>query len=109
MHALQAGFENAEKADLMIVLGSSLRVSPANQMPKEAQRRGAKLVIINLQSTPLDDECDLRINGETDAVMARVAAKLGLEIPPFNVEELFNSSVAVPAPQPTESATVEAA
>ena len=31
---LNAGFENSEKADLCLVLGSSLRVTPAADMPK---------------------------------------------------------------------------
>ena len=44
----------SEAADLFVVLGSSLLVSPANQLPALAvQRGGAKLVIVNRDPTPL--------------------------------------------------------
>jgi Ca-activated chloride channel homolog len=54
----------AEKADLFIVLGSSLSVSPANHFPIIAKQRGAKLVIINMEKTDLDAKADIVINGE---------------------------------------------
>lgn len=44
----------AAKADLFIVLGSSLSVSPANHFPIIAKQHGAKLVIINMEKTDLD-------------------------------------------------------
>ncbi|OZM56361.1 hypothetical protein CIB95_13030 [Lottiidibacillus patelloidae] len=63
----------SEKADLFIVLGSSLSVSPANWFPVDAKENGAKLVIVNNDPTDLDDVADLVINdygiGE---VLARV-------------------------------------
>lgn len=59
---LQAIFES-EKADLFIVLGSSLTVSPANQFPMMAKEQGAKLVIINMEATEMDGIADLVING----------------------------------------------
>ena len=37
---LKDGFGHAENADLMIVLGSSLRVSPACEMPKATKHNG---------------------------------------------------------------------
>lgn len=54
----------AEKADLFIVLGSSLSVYPANQIPLKAKKNGAKLVIINMEITDLDKQANLVINGE---------------------------------------------
>ena len=45
-------------------MGSSLTVTPAADIPsKTAKKKGGKLVIINLQSTPLDYSASLRING----------------------------------------------
>ncbi|WP_153721928.1 NAD-dependent deacylase [Sporosarcina cascadiensis] len=58
---LQSVFES-EKADLFIVLGSSLTVSPANQFPMLAKENGAKLVIINMEPTSMDYLADLVIN-----------------------------------------------
>jgi len=53
----------AQKANLFIVMGSSLTVSPANLFPMIAKQHGAKLVIINMDETDLDHEADLVING----------------------------------------------
>ncbi|MFD3448973.1 NAD-dependent deacylase [Microbacteriaceae bacterium 4G12] len=61
--AIDFAEEEAKKADLFIVLGSSLQVSPANTFPKIAKRYGAKLVIINMESTPLDNIADIVISG----------------------------------------------
>ncbi|AXH99515.1 NAD-dependent deacylase [Sporosarcina sp. PTS2304] len=58
---LQAIVES-EKADLFIVLGSSLTVTPANQFPLIAKQSGAKLVIINLEPTELDYLADLVVH-----------------------------------------------
>lgn len=58
---LQAASES-EKADLFIVLGSSLTVSPANQFPLLAKENGAKLLIINLEPTHFDSYADIVVN-----------------------------------------------
>jgi NAD-dependent deacetylase len=58
MEAFQFALEEAEKADLFIVLGSSLSVTPANQFPLIAKEHGARLVIINREPTQLDDYAD---------------------------------------------------
>jgi NAD-dependent histone deacetylase SIR2 len=39
-------FAHADQADLHIAIGSSLRVSPANEMPLMTSQKGGKLVII---------------------------------------------------------------
>ena len=44
----------ARKADLMIVLGSSLTVYPAAGLPEITLRKGGRLVIVNADPTPLD-------------------------------------------------------
>ena len=44
----------AQKADLMLVLGSSLTVHPAASIPPLTVRGGGELVIVNAQPTPLD-------------------------------------------------------
>ncbi|MGD6841742.1 NAD-dependent deacylase [Bacillus infantis] len=54
----------AEKAELFIVLGSSLSVTPANQFPLIAKQNGAKLVIVNMEPTDFDFYADEVINGE---------------------------------------------
>jgi len=64
METLDRAFIAAEKAELFIVLGSSLQVSPANQLPIEAKQNGAKLVIVNMEETEQDDIADLVIHNE---------------------------------------------
>jgi len=44
----------AQKADLMLVLGSSLTVHPAASIPPLTVRAGGELVMVNAQPTPLD-------------------------------------------------------
>ncbi|CAH0238934.1 Sir2 family NAD-dependent protein deacetylase [Roseomonas sp. CECT 9278] len=53
--------EETLAAELFLVLGSSLVVHPAAGFPEIAKRRGARLVILNRQATPLDDLADLVI------------------------------------------------
>lgn len=81
---------NAEEADLCLAMGSSLTVTPAADFPKAVGLKGkkhkkARLVIVNLQATPLDNVCQLRINAKTDDVMRLVISKLNLQIPEFRL------------------------
>lgn len=69
--------DESEKADLFIVLGSSLTVTPANQFPLLAKEQGAKLVIVNLEPTHYDSYADLVINDrKIGDVLAKIAAEL---------------------------------
>ncbi|KAG4435789.1 hypothetical protein IFR05_008733 [Cadophora sp. M221] len=82
--ALQRAFDNAKRADFCLVLGSSLTVSPANEIPEvTGRKKNARLVICNLQETPLDDLADTRVYSKTDDLMVRVMGILNLPIPPF--------------------------
>ncbi|MED3561962.1 NAD-dependent protein deacylase [Bacillus xiapuensis] len=60
--ALVQAVNETKKAELYIVLGSSLSISPANFFPIEAKENGAKLVIINMEPTEMDDLADLVIH-----------------------------------------------
>lgn len=65
MEAFEMALRETEKADLFIVLGSSLTVTPANQFPLLAKENGAKLVIVNQETTPLDEQADLVIQDKS--------------------------------------------
>ncbi|GKT40470.1 NAD-dependent protein deacetylase SRT1 [Colletotrichum spaethianum] len=88
---LQLARDHAKKADLCLALGSSLTVPPACTIPESMGKKkrsranpdGGRLVVCNLQSTPLDHLSELRLWAETDDLMVRVMTKLGLEIPEF--------------------------
>ncbi|MFP3040597.1 NAD-dependent deacetylase [Treponema primitia] len=52
--ALQSAESEASRADLMLVLGTTLTVYPAAAIPQITQRRGGDLVIVNNMETPMD-------------------------------------------------------
>jgi len=69
---------------LCLVLGSSLTVKPACNMPGTVgENPNGRLVICNLQNTPYDSVASLKINARTDDLMKLVIEKLGLDIPKF--------------------------
>jgi NAD-dependent deacetylase len=57
--ALTSAFEEASKADLTIVLGSTLIVQPAASIPAITLRNGGDIVIVNDMPTPLDSKARL--------------------------------------------------
>jgi NAD-dependent deacetylase len=61
---------------LVIVIGSSLEVSPIADMPHHALHKGAKLIIINYQSTYLDHKADLVINEDVTTVLPQIETLL---------------------------------
>ncbi len=61
--ALMKAAEESEKADLFIVFGSSLTVTPANQFPLIAKQNGAHLTIVNMEPTELDLYADETVHG----------------------------------------------
>ena len=63
VEAMQRAQRWSEKADIFIVVGSSLQVQPAATFPVIAKRSGALLAIINRDPTPLDDLADFVHNG----------------------------------------------
>ena len=58
--------------DLFIAIGSSLKVYPAASLPIIAHNNGAKLVIINRESTELDQIANLVINEEIGLTLKSV-------------------------------------
>lgn len=81
---LKLARQHAKKADLCLVLGSSLTVPPACEIPETVGcSRRASLIICNLQDTPLDELAEARIHARTDELMVRVMEKLELPIPAF--------------------------
>lgn len=54
VQALAAAEKEAARADLMLVLGTSLTVFPAAGFPQITLRRGGKIIIVNDMETPMD-------------------------------------------------------
>jgi NAD-dependent deacetylase len=61
-----------EKADLLIIAGSSLEVAPISDLPHDAHQRGAKIVIINEQETYLDKQADVVIHADLARILPQI-------------------------------------
>jgi NAD-dependent deacetylase len=62
----------AGECDMLLVCGSSLVVYPAAEIPMIAKDAGARLVIVNLMETPLDQYADVLINEKIGAVLPQI-------------------------------------
>lgn len=79
--------QEMQRADLVLVLGTSLRVIPAGNLPKLVQKARkernstvGKMAIVNLQCTHLDKLADVRIFHYCDDVMRSLCQQLGIII-----------------------------
>lgn len=73
---LAESYKHSQKCDLFIVVGSSLVVYPAADMPAVALEAGAKLVIINQGETPFDAQAHLRFSEAIGMVLPPAIEKL---------------------------------
>ena len=69
-HALDEAILAAHICDMFLVLGSSLVVYPAAQIPRIAKKNDAVLVIVNIDQTPLDNTADLVFHESTSKVLS---------------------------------------
>jgi NAD-dependent deacetylase len=67
MDALSQATHLARQCDLMMILGSSLTVYPAADLPRQALMAGAKLMVINREPTPYDAQAELVVRTELGA------------------------------------------
>jgi NAD-dependent deacetylase len=75
--AVQEAFALARDADVMLVVGSSLVVYPAAEIPVVAVRSGASLIVINAEPTPLDEIAAVVIRGKSGEVLPEIIRLLG--------------------------------
>ena len=66
----------SREADLMLVIGSSLVVTPAADLPRTAKAQGARLVIINRDPTPLNPLADAIFTSSIGEVLTTIDAAL---------------------------------
>jgi NAD-dependent deacetylase len=62
--------------DLFLVIGSSLRVSPAAQLPELAVERGVPLIILNREPTPLDEQATIVLHATSGKTLVQIIALL---------------------------------
>jgi NAD-dependent deacetylase len=75
--AMQRAERLAGATGLLIVVGSSLQVWPVAGLPGFTLRRGGKVVVLNHDPTPIDDDATLVVRGPAGEVL-RAAADLVL-------------------------------
>jgi NAD-dependent deacetylase len=73
---LQAAQKAARHSDLMLIVGSSLEVAPASDLPMLALRHGARLVIINLEPTHLDSLASAVVHADAAEILPEVVRHL---------------------------------
>lgn len=61
---LSAAQQETLACDVMLVIGTSLEVMPAADLPLLAKRRGARLILINESPTALDDQMDVVLRAD---------------------------------------------
>jgi NAD-dependent deacetylase len=66
----------AERAELMLCVGSSLEVFPVAELPRIVLASGGRLVIVTKGATPYDREAELKLAGEVDEELGAVLAAL---------------------------------
>jgi len=62
----------SSQCDFFLVVGSTLVVQPAAQMPVYAKNNGAFLAIVNLSETPCDGMCDVLIREKAGSVLQQI-------------------------------------
>ncbi|MDR7402791.1 MAG: NAD-dependent deacylase [Armatimonadota bacterium] len=68
--------ELCAQADAVLVVGSSLQVTPAAWLPENAVRRGATLIIVNDEPTPLDHRARVVLRGRAAAILPALADRV---------------------------------
>jgi NAD-dependent deacetylase len=67
----------AERAELMICVGSSLAVHPVSGLPRVTLERGGRLAIVTKGETPYDSDAEVKLGAEVVDELAAVLAALG--------------------------------
>ncbi|MFW9951454.1 MAG: Sir2 family NAD-dependent protein deacetylase [Candidatus Thorarchaeota archaeon] len=73
---LDEAIMRSQLSDVFFVIGSSLVVTPAANMPGIAYRNGAKLIILNAGETPYDDVANLRFFNQIEEVLIPIIDKV---------------------------------
>ena len=74
---LDEAFQEADKCDLMLVVGTSAQVYPAAQLPYKVVERGGKIVEVNLEETPLTRELStIFLKGSASQILPRLVKRV---------------------------------
>jgi NAD-dependent deacetylase len=74
---MQAARRAVRECDLLLVAGSSLEVMPAAGLPVEALSYGARLIVVNLQPTYVDEQAAVVIHDDVAEVLPEIVRQAG--------------------------------
>ena len=74
--ALDKALAVSNACNVMLIVGSSLVVNPAAQLPQIARRQGASLIMLNRTETTLDSLADVQILGESGPTLSDLVGRL---------------------------------
>ncbi|MFX0070351.1 MAG: NAD-dependent deacetylase [Candidatus Hermodarchaeota archaeon] len=77
---LEESMRRSADCDLFFVIGSSLVVTPAANMPGIAKQSGAKLIILNKGETPYDYVADLRFYNSIAEVLPYIMERVKTKV-----------------------------
>ena len=61
--------DQASSCDVMVVVGTSLAVSPANLLPVYAKQNGATMVEVNIEQTPMSSSMDISLRSSAASAL----------------------------------------
>ena len=73
---LKDSFDHSKKSDVFFIIGSSLVVTPAANLPEIALRNDAKVILLNKGTTPFDDYVQLRIYRNAGEFISKIVQKV---------------------------------
>jgi NAD-dependent deacetylase len=73
---MRAAWDHARRADLILVIGSSLLVEPVSLLPGIVLEGGGRLAILTESDTPYDDRASVRLRGRAGVQLTEVIAAL---------------------------------
>ena len=68
--------KEASTCDIMIIVGTSLAVSPANTLPIYAKQNGATLIEVNPEKTVMSNNMDLSIQATSATILPKILSIL---------------------------------
>lgn len=74
--ALEDGFHLVQKADLVLVVGTSATVAPASSLPAVVRSAGGRIVEMNLTHTELSSRADFRILGDVATTLPSLVERV---------------------------------
>jgi NAD-dependent deacetylase len=71
---INAARRETNDCDVMLVVGSSLTMAPAADLPYVARENGAQLIVVNKQPTPIDEFATLVIHTDVVEALPRIVS-----------------------------------